>query len=85
MADHHLPDLEQLHAEHQAWLAFMEQLKLHCPGLDFNEAPALHATVTLWGEELHRLRLTHDEAVRTRSYDDAVARFNEHVGFVPWH
>ena len=78
-----LSDLKQMTREHDAWLAFMQQFKLCCPNVDFNEEHALHAAVTLWGEELHRLRTQQDDRVCREAYEVAVDLYSQHIGFLP--
>jgi hypothetical protein len=80
-----LPDLPQMNREHQAWLAFVQQLKLAAPDLDLNQEDALHAAVTLWGEELYRLRLTQETKVADQAYDEHVALYAQHIGFLPYN
>jgi len=74
--------MSQMAREHKAWLAFVQQLRLAAPELDLNEEHALHAAVTLWGEELHRLRSSQPEHTE-QAYTDAVKRYNQHIGFLP--
>jgi len=69
--------------EHQAWLLFVEQLKRCACVIDINEEHALHAAVTLWGEELARLRAHQDDEVLERVYEEATARYAQHIGFLP--
>lgn len=75
--------LTQMAREHQAWLAFVQQLKLAACSIDLNEEHALHAAVTLWGEELARLRSCQDEETLQRVYDEAVDRYGQRIGFLP--
>ena len=77
-----LPPLTAMDAEHQAWLSFCEQLR--SLGIDINEQDALHATVTMWGEELHRLRNAHEGKYDESAYADAVERYRTHVGPRGW-
>jgi hypothetical protein len=78
-----LPPLRQMEREHQAWLAFVQQLRLAAPDLDLNEEHALHAAVTLWGEELYLLRSHLDGKVCRQAREEAIARYNQHIGFLP--
>lgn len=80
-----MPDFTQMHREHQAWLAFVQQLKLAAPELDLNEEHPLHAAVTLWGEELYRLRMGQHGKVCQQAHQEAVDRYAQHIGFLPYH
>lgn len=71
----------QMAREHQAWLLFVHQLQN--VGIVINEEDALHAAVTLWGEELARLRAHQDEETLHRAYSEALARYGQHIGFLP--
>jgi hypothetical protein len=70
-----------MHREHQAWLAAMRELERL--GIDINEAEQFHAAITLWGEELAHLRMTQERDVLQKAYDEATARYNREIGFLP--
>lgn len=84
-----LETLPQMEREHQSWLMFVRELKRASGGtttleLDLNEETQLHAAVTLWGEELAALRRMQDEDVIIKALDEARARYNREIGFLPY-
>lgn len=82
-ADHPL-ELAQAQREHRAWLALCRELKNASASLDINEEDALHAAIILWGENLAHLRMTQDRETWDRAYDEAAAKYNRAVGFLPY-